>query len=295
MYGIARARTRGPGPGDRRAEGLLEGAERGARDPARVGRGELDALVGLHQRRGRARPARRRARHGPGPDSGPRARDRPARVPDQVDERQRALALVEVAVDLLAVLLLGADQVEQVVLDLERRAEVEAEAHERPQVLHAADQRPGAQRVHGRVPARLVHDQVEVVLGLERGDAVVAPAELGGLALERAQGHRVELRQHAVAEVLAELPRRGRAARGWPARPARRPRSGPAPARTRATSVGRPRRRSEPSTMSSWIRKALWSSSIATATGSTSPSSPPKARLVATHSAGRMPLPGRLG
>ena len=62
-----------------------------------------------------------------------------------------------------------------------------------------------------------------------------------------------------------------------------------------AASVGRPRRRSLPSTMSSWTRKALCSSSMATATGTTSASLPPKARLVATHSAGRSAFPGRLG
>ena len=194
------------GPGAAVGEGLLEGVDRRARDPAGVGGRELDAPVGVH----RSADARDERRVAFGPVQRQIAVDEravgAARVLDQVDERQRALALVEVAVDLLAVLLLGAEEVEQVVLDLERRAEVEAEAHERPQVSRAADQRPGAQRVHGRVPARLVHDQVEVVLGLQRGHAVVAPAELGGLALERAQGHRVELRQHPVAEVLAEPP-----------------------------------------------------------------------------------------
>ena len=62
-----------------------------------------------------------------------------------------------------------------------------------------------------------------------------------------------------------------------------------------AVSVGRPRRRSLPSTMSSWTRKALCSSSIATATGRMSASLPPNARLVATHIAGRSDFPGRLG
>ena len=62
-----------------------------------------------------------------------------------------------------------------------------------------------------------------------------------------------------------------------------------------AGSVGLPRRRWLPSTMSSWTRNALWSSSIATATGTTSASRPPKARHAATLSAGRSAFPGRLG
>ena len=119
-----------------------------------------------------------------------------------MDQRQRPLALVEVAVDLLAVLALGADQVQQIVLDLERRAEVEAEPHHRPQVGLAAgaDQGPDPQGMDGRVPAGLVHDQLEVVLGLQLLHAIPAPAELGRLALERAQRHGVELGQEALGE-----------------------------------------------------------------------------------------------
>ena len=165
-----------------------------------------------------------------------------ARVAQQVDQRQRPLALVEVAVDLLAVLALGADQVQQVVLDLERRAEVEPEPHHRPQVGGAAraDQRPDAQRVHGRVPARLVHDQVEVVLGLERR------RRRPGASRARSPGPRAcaapSRRTRTGRGRRGRRPgsSRGAAGPGWRARPARRRRSARARGRTRPrASAGR--------------------------------------------------------
>ena len=55
-----------------------------------------------------------------------------------VDEHERALALPDVAEDLLAVLGLVADQVQDVVLDLERRAEQETEQVEAVGVDRAA-------------------------------------------------------------------------------------------------------------------------------------------------------------
>jgi hypothetical protein len=73
-------------------------------------------------------------------------------------QRQRALALVEVAEDLLAVLLLVADEVQQVVADLEGRAEVEAEPDQRSQVGLTARTHDGAdpQRVDRGVPAHVL-------------------------------------------------------------------------------------------------------------------------------------------
>ena len=59
--------------------------------------------------------------------------------------------------------------------------------------------------------------------------------------------------------------------------------------------VGRPRRISLPSAMSSWTRKALCISSIATAMPSRSCGLAPKARPADRHSAGRNALPGRDG
>src|SRR5690349_25137757 len=78
---------------------------------------------------------------------------------------QRALALEDVAKDLLAVHPLGANQIEQVVTDLEGRTEVKPESHQRIRIRPTArsDDRADAKGMNGRVPARLVHDQLEVV------------------------------------------------------------------------------------------------------------------------------------
>ena len=121
-------------------------------------------------------------------------------------ERQRSLALVEVAENLLAVCRLVADEVEQIVTDLEGRAEVKPEAHQRRQFRRAArpDDRADPQRMDGGVPARLVHDQVEVVLGLQLLDIVELPPDLGRLSLQGAHRHRVELGPDQVGEVPIE-------------------------------------------------------------------------------------------
>ena len=57
----------------------------------------------------------------------------------------------------------------------------------------------------GRVPARLVHDQVEVVLGRQARGAIPAPSQFGRLALQRAHGHRVELGVNAFGQVPVEI------------------------------------------------------------------------------------------
>ena len=85
-----------------------------------------------------------------------------------------------------------------------------------------------------------MHDQVEVVLGLELVHSVAAPAELGGLALERAQRHGVELGQQTLGELAVHACMRGAAEPGWTARRARRRRSAPARARTRRSALAAP-------------------------------------------------------
>ncbi len=55
-----------------------------------------------------------------------------------MDQRQCALALVQVAENLLAIGSFVTDEVEQVVADLERRAEVESEPHERREIHGSA-------------------------------------------------------------------------------------------------------------------------------------------------------------
>ena len=76
---------------------------------------------------------------------------RPAsRTAQQVDQHQRALALPDVAVELLAVARRVADEVEQVVLDLERGAEEEAEAEEAVEIDGRRACRSARRRAAGR-------------------------------------------------------------------------------------------------------------------------------------------------
>ena len=50
----------------------------------------------------------------------------------------------------------------------------------------------------GRVPARIVHDQLEVVLGLEILDIVALPTGFDGLSFQSALGHGVEFMPYQV-------------------------------------------------------------------------------------------------
>ena len=159
-----------PGPAaSRRAKAIVEGVAGGRRDaPGELGR-EPRCSRSASMSASVARPP---AWSAPPPAFGgtrrPPVARRPRRRPEQVDQHQRALALVEVADDLLAVGRLGADEVEQVVADLERRAEEEAEpapSARRSAVRPTRSARPtrsGWTVVYQHV---LLHDQVEVVLG----------------------------------------------------------------------------------------------------------------------------------
>ncbi len=58
----------------------------------------------------------------------------------------------------------------------------------------APDQRSHPQRQQRRVPARLLDDHVEVVVGRQVGAALPLPAQLPRLPVDRLPGHEVELR-----------------------------------------------------------------------------------------------------
>jgi hypothetical protein len=97
-----------------------------------------------------------------------------------VDEHERALALPDVAEDLLAVPSPIANQVEDVVLDLERRTEQETEQVEAVGVDRAGrpDQCSDAAGVDARVPARLLENQPQIVVLGQLDDVVARPTEL---------------------------------------------------------------------------------------------------------------------
>ncbi len=124
----------------------------------------------------------------------------------QMDQREGPLALVEVTEYLLAVKPFVTHQVQQIVADLERGTEVKTEPHQRAEFGGAARAHDcsDAQRMDGGVPARLVHDQIQIVVGPEFLDVVELPAHFGCLALEGAHRHRVEFSPHQLGQVAIE-------------------------------------------------------------------------------------------
>src|SRR5215831_7504010 len=76
-------------------------------------------------------------------------------VAQQVQQHQSALALEQIATDLLAILAAVADQIQQIVLDLKSDAEVVSETVEAVEVCTFArrDQRTDAARMDEAVPA----------------------------------------------------------------------------------------------------------------------------------------------
>src|SRR5215469_9603743 len=120
-----------------------------------------------------------------------------------VDEHERPFTLPDVAQDLLAVLGLIADQVQDVVLDLERRAEQETEQVEAVGVDRSGcpDQCSDAARVDARVPARFLEDQPQIVVLGQLEDIVARPTELERLALNRLQDEMLRLMEDPVCEL----------------------------------------------------------------------------------------------
>ena len=114
------------------------------------------------------------------------SRAAPSPLLQQMDERQRHLAFAQVAADRLAERLGVAGEVQQVVDELERDAEVEAVLAQRLLLLvldlaeHAADLRAAAEQVRG-----LAADDVEVLVLGDVGVAVLR--ELVQLAFDHPQ------------------------------------------------------------------------------------------------------------
>src|SRR5439155_1528353 len=131
-----------------------------------------------------------------------------ARAPEEGYQHEGPLALPDVAVALLPVAARIAGEVQEVVLDLEGRAEKEAEADEAVEVAVAAraDQRTDPARVDGRVPARLLEDHLEVVGVRERYCIVAPPPELERLPLDRLARHALGLLEDAHREAGPERP-----------------------------------------------------------------------------------------
>src|SRR5438128_317183 len=129
-----------------------------------------------------------------------------ARRAEQLDQHDRPLPLPDVAVDLLAVAGRVAEEVQEVVLDLEGCSQEEAEADEAVEVAVAArpDERADAARPDGRVPAGLLEHHLEIVGLAEVEHVVAAPAELDRLPLDRLARHPLRLLEDEHREPRAE-------------------------------------------------------------------------------------------
>ncbi len=89
-------------------------------------------------------------------------------------------------------------EIEQVVADLERGPEMEAELADAIEVggRSRADEGAHAQRIDGCVPARLGADQGQIVIRLEIDDVVLPPGQFLGLPLDGPLSHRQILSRH---------------------------------------------------------------------------------------------------
>ena len=121
--------------------------------------------------------------------------------------QQRALALGDVAAEVLALSLGVSDEVQEVVLQLEGKAGAHAKLVERAQLLGRAATAEGArdQGHRGGVVGRLVAGHVEVVLNGDVPAAIAGPAQVEGLALERALLHLHQALRHVRTDVGREL------------------------------------------------------------------------------------------
>ena len=126
---------------------------------------------------------------------------------ERPDHKQRALALGDVAAEVLALGVGVADEVQKVVLQLEGEARRHAEAVERGELLGRAAAHDGArhQRDGRRVVGGLVGRHVEVVLRQDVPAAVADPAEVERLALDGALLHLEELLHDSEAHVGGEV------------------------------------------------------------------------------------------
>ena len=111
---------------------------------------------------------------------------------------ERALALGDVAAEVLLGGLLCADEIQDVVLDLERKPGSHTEASQRLGLLGgpATHDAPDSQRHRARVVGGLVARHHEVVVNGQVEATVACPADVECLALDGARGHVYELAQH---------------------------------------------------------------------------------------------------
>src|SRR5206468_347315 len=98
------------------------------------------------------------------------------------------------------------DEVEDVVTALESGTEMKPEIDHRLEVDGPArtDEGAGPQGQHSCVPTRLLHDEVEVVVGLQVRAVVPTPPEFECLPGHGLMTHEIELHHHAFGQPGSE-------------------------------------------------------------------------------------------
>src|SRR5437899_1567565 len=164
---------------------------RGADQPVGYRARVIDAAVFVHQGANIVCLSARSLGAGPREESGDARAFGGGGFAEEPDEHQRSFALENVSIDFLAVTARIADEVEQVVLDLESAAEKEAEADKRLEVELAAgaDEGADAARMYSRQPAGLLEYEFEVVSIIEVQDVIAAPTDFDRLTLGGLQRH----------------------------------------------------------------------------------------------------------
>ena len=103
-----------------------------------------------------------------------------------MDEHERPFAFPDIAADLLAVARLVTHKVEDVILNLETRTEIEPKQIEPVSIELAVSRNQCADPawMDARIPARLFEDHAQVVVFVQIENIVTRPAELERLALD---------------------------------------------------------------------------------------------------------------
>ena len=117
-----------------------------------------------------------------------------------------ALALCDIGAEVLVGGLFGADQVEQVVLNLEGKARVQAKGAQRLNLLlaAAADNGSGGKWRGSAVVRGLVRRHVQIIVDRDVKAPVADPTQVERLTLDGSDDHLGELVEHAEFHVCLE-------------------------------------------------------------------------------------------
>ena len=119
---------------------------------------------------------------------------------------ERALALCDIGAEVLVGGLLGANKVEQIILDLKGKARVQAKGTQRLNLVFAAatDNGSGGKWRGSAVVRGLVRRHVQIIVDRDVKAPIADPAQVERLTLDGANDHLGELVEHAELHVCPE-------------------------------------------------------------------------------------------